>query len=77
VDVFGIIGAVGDDMVAGKVLDQLSRAQHLALLARSGQQAHWIAERIAYQMDLGAQAAAGATQTLGIKAPFSRRAPAA
>jgi uncharacterized iron-regulated membrane protein len=41
------------------------------------QQAHRVAKRVRGGMDLGAQAAAGAAQSLSIRPPFAMRAPAA
>ena len=64
--------------------DDRSRHDHwppaesnVVALAWRADQAHRIAQRIAGGVDFGAQAAAGTTKTLGIRPPFSRRAPAA
>ena len=77
VEVVGVIGAVGDDGVGRQAIDQVVGAGDVVLLPRSRQQPCRIAEGVGCGVQLGAQAAAGAAQALGMRPPFSRRAPAA
>ena len=76
-EVFGVIGRVGDGGLGGEAREQFRAAPHLALLAWPADQAHGIAEGVGDGVKLGAQAAARAAQPLGIRPPFSWRAPAA
>lgn len=73
----GVLGAVGQDMAGRQAFDQVFGAADVVFLTRPADQAHGIAQAVGGGMDLGAQSAAGATQTLGIRPPFLRRAPAA
>lgn len=57
VEMLGVVGAVGNDGVAGKPLDQVGRVQDFAAMARACLQADRIAESIGGGMDLGAEAA--------------------
>ena len=76
-EVFGVIGAVGDDEAGRKALDQLRAEQNFAAMAGAGDKAQRHAKRIAHAVQLGAQPALGSAKTLGFSAPFLRRAPAA
>lgn len=73
----GIIAFVGDGGVGLDALDELVGEGDVVALAGRADEADGIAQGIAGGMDLGAQAAAGAAQALGIRPPFIRRAPAA
>lgn len=76
-EVFGIIGTVGDDVAWGHAAAEFGCPHHLALLARTCNQTHGIAQRIGCSMDLGAQAPTAAAKALGMRPPFARRAPPA
>ena len=73
----GIVGLVGQDVLGFEALDQLAGSDQVVFLARTAQKARWLAACVGGDVDLGAQAAARAAQTLGIRPPFLRRAPAA
>ena len=73
----GVVALVGDRDVCGETVDQFVREGDVVALPWRADQAHRIAERVASGVDFGAQAATGATKALGIRPPFSRRAPAA
>ena len=77
VEVFGVVGGVGDDRSWGKALNEFGGPKDLALLTWSADQPRRVAKGVGGGMDLGAQAAARAAQPLGIRPPFSLRAPAA
>lgn len=73
----GIIGAIGQHIIGIEAFDQRLGLSDVAMLPRCGDQAHGIAQRFDGGMYLGGQAASRTTQALGIRPPFSRRAPAA
>ena len=77
VEAVRVIALVGQDVVGLEAVDQVFGAADVALLAGADQQPQRIAQAIGGGMDLGAQAAAGTAQALGMRPPFSRRAPAA
>lgn len=77
VEVLGVVGGVGDDRSWSEAFDELGRPQDFALLTWTTDQARRISQRVGGGVDLGAQAAAGAAQPLGIRPPFFLRAPAA
>lgn len=58
VEIVGVITTVGDDIVAGDVIDQFERAFDIGLLARTGDETDRIAQGIGGGMDFRAQAAA-------------------
>ncbi len=76
-EVVGVVAFVGEDMLGLEAIDQLGGATDVALLTRPAQQTYRIAQPVGGGVDLGAQAAAGTTQALGMRPPFCRRAPAA
>lgn len=77
VEAVGIIGAVGQDLLAMQATDQVASGCHIVLLARPQDEAEWQAERIDYGVNLGAEPAARAAECLGLSAPLFTRAPAA
>jgi hypothetical protein len=77
VKTIGVIGAIGDDRSRGQAGDETTGGSHVILLARSDCEADRQAERIYDGMQLGAEAAARAAESLGFNAPLLRRAPAA
>lgn len=54
VEMFGIVGPIGDDGTAGQPLDQCRAEQHLAAMARAGNEADRIAEAVGGGVELGA-----------------------
>jgi hypothetical protein len=60
-----------------EALDQVVGKGDVVALAGRADQAHRIDQRVASGVDFGAQAATGPTKALGIRPPFSRRAPVA
>lgn len=76
-EAIGIIGTVGQDIVGFKSLDQVIGAADVALLPWTTDQADRIAKTVGGGMDLSAQPASGPAKALGIRPPFSLRAPAA
>ena len=77
VQVVGVISFVGDHGLRLEASDQLVAAGGIVALAWPEQQAHRVAKRIRGRVNLGAQAATGAAQSLSIRPPFAMRAPAA
>lgn len=73
----GIIGAIGQHMLGVQAVDQGFGLADIAVLPGRADETHGVAERFDGSMELGGQAAFGATQALGIRPPFSLRAPAA
>ena len=76
-EMVSVVAFVGDRGVGLETVDKIMRKRDVVTLARTGQQPHRVAERIASGVDLGAQSAARPAQALGIRPPFERRAPAA
>lgn len=77
VEVLGVVGGVSKDRPWSQAFDKFCGSQNLALLSWTADQPRRIAEGVGRGVDLGAQAATGAAQALGIRPPFSLRAPAA
>lgn len=77
VEMFSVIGSVGDDGLAGDVLDQGRGIQNITAMTRAGDQADGITEAVGCRVEFGAKASFGPTKTLGIRPPFSVRAPLA
>ena len=77
VKVFGIVGAVGDDMTRLVALDEGGCEQHLTAVARAGDKTQRIAKTVTCGVKLGGQATFGTADPLGIRSPFLSRAPAA
>ena len=76
-EVVGVIALVSDGDFGGDPIDQGMRKGDVVSLTGRGDQSHWVAQRVASGVDLGAQAAAGAPKALSIRPHFCRRAPAA
>lgn len=72
-----VIGAVGKDLAASQSRDQSAGGRHVVLLAGADLKTDRQSERIDYGMELGAETATGATESLGLRSPLFRRAPAA
>jgi hypothetical protein len=73
----GVIALVADRGSRIEAIDKLMCEGDVVALARRADQAERIAERVAGGVDLGAQPASRPAQALGIRPPFSLRAPAA
>jgi hypothetical protein len=73
----GVIALIGDGGASVQSLDKVLRKGDVVALPRRADQADWQPQRIASGMDLGAQPTSRPAQTLGIRPPFSLRAPAA
>ena len=73
----GIIGTVGEHMARQQTVDQSFGLADIAALSGRADEAHGVAKRFYGGMDLSGQPALGAAQALGIRPPFSLRAPAA
>lgn len=73
----GIVGTVGQHMVGLQAVDQGLGLADVAALSGRADKTHSVAERFDGGMELGGQAAFGPAQALGIRPPFSLRAPAA
>ena len=74
---FRIIGPVSDDDATGDAFDQSSTEQNLAAMAGAGDQADRVAKAVCGGVELGSEPAFGAAKALGIRPPFSVRAPLA
>src|SRR5262249_61821409 len=72
----GIITLVGDCGTRIEAIHQLMCEGDVVALPRRTDQAERIAERITGSVDFGAQATSRPAQALGIRPPFSLRAPA-
>lgn len=55
VEVFGIVGPIGDDGLAGDVLDQGRGVQHITTMTGAGDQADGVAEAVGGRVELGTQ----------------------
>jgi hypothetical protein len=73
----GVVALVADRCVRLETIDKLMCEGDVVTLPRRTNQAERIAERITCGVDLGAQPATRPAQALGIRPPFSLRAPAA
>jgi hypothetical protein len=73
----GVVAFVGDGRLRVEIGDEIVREGDVVALTGRGDQPERIAESIAGGVDFGAQSAARPAQALGIRPPFSRRAPAA
>jgi hypothetical protein len=73
----GIVALVADRGARLEALDKVMCEGDVVTLPRCTNQAERIAERVASGVDLGAQPASRPAQALGIRPPFSLRAPAA
>ncbi len=76
-EMIGILALVGNRRVSSDAVDKIMCEGDVVALSGRTDQPDRIAQRIAGSMDFGAQAATRATQALGIRPPFTRRAPAA
>ena len=72
-----VIALVREEGLRLETVDEVVCQSDVIALSRRSDQADWQAQRLASGMDLGAQSAARPTQALGIRPPFSLRAPAA
>ena len=73
----GVVALVADRSARIEAIDKLMCEDNVVSLPRRADQAKRIAERVTGGVDLGAQAASRPAQALGIRPPFSLRAPAA
>jgi hypothetical protein len=75
--VIGVVALVGNHGPSVEPVDKIMRDGDVIALPRRGDQTDRIAERIAGGVDFGAQSASRPAQALGIRPPFTLRAPAA
>ena len=75
--VFGIVGAIRDHCAAGNTFDQRRAKQPFAAMTWAGDQADGVVEAVGGRVELGSQPAFRPAKTLGIRPPFSFRAPLA
>lgn len=73
----GVIGSVGQHLSCRQAPDEIAGGSHVVLLSGAEHETHRQAERIDYDMDLGAEPASGAAESLGFSAPLFILAPAA
>lgn len=74
----GIVGTIGEDGTGAIALDEVLGTTRVVFLAWPGDQAQRVAQSVAGGVQLGAQPAARATKTLGMRPPpFDLAAPAA
>jgi hypothetical protein len=73
----GVIAFVADCGARSEAIDKLMCEGNVVALPRRPNQAERIAECITRGVDLGAQPTSRPAQALGIRPPFSVRAPAA
>lgn len=73
----GIIGPVGQHLPCRQSTDEVMGRSHVVLLSGAEHEAHRQAEGIDYGVDLGAEPAAGAAESLGLSAPLFTLTPAA
>jgi len=76
-EMIGILAFVGDDGIGVDTINQVMGQGDVVALAGRADQANREPERLSGRVDLGAQAAARATQALGIRPPLTLRVPAA
>ncbi len=76
-EMVGIVSLVGEGRLGLDTVDQIMGKRDVVALAGRADQSDGKPERFGGGMDLGAQAAARPTQTLGIRPPLTLRAPAA
>ena len=76
-EMIGIIALVGQRGLSRKALDEIMGEGDVVALTWRADQADRIAVGVAGGVDLGAQATTRPAQPLGIRPPFSLRAPAA
>lgn len=73
----GVVALVGDGCVGFEAVDKLVGKGNIIALPGGADQANRIAQRIASGMDLRTQPTPRSPQALGIRPPFTLRAPAA
>jgi hypothetical protein len=73
----GVIALVGDRGAGVEAVDEITREGDVVALTWRSDQSDRIAEGVVGGMNFCAQAAARPAQALGIRPPFSLRAPAA
>ena len=76
-DVLGVIDPVGNDRATGNTFDQGRAKQNLAAKSGTGDQTDEVAKAVGGGVELGAKPAFRPAKTLGIRPPFSLRAPPA
>lgn len=77
VQAVGVIGAISQDLICRQSPNEIASRRHVVLLPRPQSKAHRQPERIDYGVDLGAEPASGAAESLGLRSPLFRRPPAA
>ena len=75
--VVGIIALISQDGAGLQAVNEFVRTGDVIFLAWASDQPDWIAKCVAGGMDFGAQTTPGATKALGMRPPFTWRAPAA
>ncbi len=73
----GIVALVADRGARIEAIDEFMREGDVVALPRRADQAERVAECVTGGVDFGAQATSRPAQALGIRPPFSLRAPAA
>ena len=76
-EMVGVVTLVGDDGISVEPFDQVMGQGDVIALTRCTDEANGKSQSITGGMDFGAQASARPAQALGIRPPFSLRAPAA
>lgn len=72
-----VIGPVGEDLACGQPSHQIAGRRHVVLLAWTDLEADRQAKGIYDDMELCTEATPGTTESLGLRSPLFRRAPAA
>ena len=73
----GVVSTICDDFARSQPGDEATGWRHIVLLAGAELEADRQSERVYDGMQLGAEAAARAAESLGFISPLLRRAPAA
>ena len=73
----GVLAFVGDHGGGGEPVDEFVRMSDIVFLSGTADQPDRIAQGVSSGMDFGTQTTSGAAQSLGMRPPFFRRAPAA
>src|ERR1700730_381261 len=71
------VAFVGDHGGGGEPVDEFVRMSDIVFLSGTADQPDRIAQGVSSGMDFGTQTTSGAAQSLGMRPPFFRRAPAA
>lgn len=75
VQAIGVVGAIGDHLGGRQALDQITSWRHVVLLTGPDLETDRQAERVYDGVELGAEVAAGATESLGFRSPLLQAVP--